>query len=127
MPWPAGASSRIAMMSTVGPAGVLPPAEPLDPPAADVDALLELAVEPPELLHAADNSDSTAAAITTKNHERRFVPIDSPGVGLARYSDTAIQASPDAAPMKFQAVANGSWHAGEGGAALPLGGTARRA
>ena len=82
-------------MSTVGPAGVLHPPEPLDPLtarvdalldplAAGVDALLELPVELLELLHAANDTDSAPAAITAKSHERRFLPIDSPGVDLAR-------------------------------------------
>jgi hypothetical protein len=75
------------MISTGGPAGVSHPPEPLEPPeppAAGVDALLELPVEPPELLHAANDTDSAVAAITTKDHEGRLVLIDSPGVGLAR-------------------------------------------
>jgi hypothetical protein len=72
------------MTVTVGPAGVLHPAEAagaLEPAAAAVDGPLALPVELLELLQAA--ADSTVAAITAKSAGSRLVLIDSPGV-LAR-------------------------------------------
>lgn len=69
------------MTSTVGPVGVLQPAEPPEPPAVlavVADALPELL---PALLHADTNTDRVVAAITAKSDKGRFLLIDSPGVG----------------------------------------------
>src|SRR5262245_40340788 len=81
--WNAGASSRMAMILTVDPAGVLQLPEPAASAeaAADVDPLPGAPVELVELLHAA--ADSAVATITAKSGTCRLVLIDSPGGVLA--------------------------------------------